>query len=199
MYVMDNLIPLREILLRIESYLKNLMCYFLPKDAIETSMRSVDGIRYSAICRIQRWTIEEEGAIIPVYVKPAEKKEPPKAVLHRIIRIRPEAKAKAKEEVKEVKPEVKTEDNPEAEKIKPKVSPADSLKKKEDDKDKNVLKIVVFNSNGDTIRRMNQKLEEGWNTVTWDLRNKGVRFPSRGEIPKDADDPSGEYVVSRQV
>jgi hypothetical protein len=53
----------------------------------------------------------------------------------------------------------------------------------------------VLNNSGDTIRRLNQKTEEGWNTVGWDLRNKGVRFPSRQEPPKDAGDPSGEYVL----
>src|SRR4029079_5873675 len=122
---------------------------------------------------------------IPVYVKPAEKKEPPKAVPPSDHNEKEKAEAKAKAAEGEVK----------VEKPKQVAISADSIKKKEEDKDKNILKLVVLSSTGDTIRRINEKLEEGWNTVTWDLRNKGVRFPSRGEIPKDADDPSGEYVL----
>jgi len=183
MYVMDNLLTLREITKNRKLFEKSYVL-FPPKDAIETSMRSVDGIRFSASAEF-KGDNRRGGAIIPVYVKPVEKKEPPKAVP-------PSDQDKSKKK-EELKPEKKSEE--ETDKPQPVAPQADSTKKKEDDKDKNVLKIVVLNSSGDTIRRMNQKLEEGWNTVTWDLRNKGVRFPSRNEIPKDADDPSGDYVV----
>jgi len=76
--------------------------------------------------------------------------------------------------------------------------PSDTLKKKEEIKDKDLGKFYVLNSKGDTIRYINQKLEEKWNDVYWDLREKGVRFPSRNEPPPDADDPSGQYVLPGQ-
>jgi hypothetical protein len=61
-------------------------------------------------------------------------------------------------------------------------------------KDKDLCKIYITNSSGDTIRYINQKLKEEWNTIGWDMRAKGVRYPSRNEPAKDADDPSGQYV-----
>jgi hypothetical protein len=72
---------------------------------------------------------------------------------------------------------------------------SDSLKKKEEQKDKDLLKLYVFNAKGDTLRYINQKLKEGWNRVGWDMSKKGVRYPSRSEPAKDADDPSGQYVM----
>jgi hypothetical protein len=78
------------------------------------------------------------------------------------------------------------------------VAPSDTLRKKEEQKDKDLGKFYVLNSKGDTIRYINQKLEEKWNRVYWDLREKGVRFPSRNEPPPDADDPSGQYVLPGQ-
>lgn len=189
MWVLDNLLPLREIA-RNRKLLEKSYTVFPVKDAIETSMRSVDGIRFSASAEF-RGDNRRNGAMMTVYVKPAEKKEPPKTVP-------PSDKETSKKKSELSESTDKKKEGIESEKPKPTSLPADSLKKKDDDKDKNVLKLVVLNTNGDTIRKMNQKLEEGWNTVTWDMRNKGVRFPSRGEIPKDADDPSGEYVVPGQ-
>jgi photosystem II stability/assembly factor-like uncharacterized protein len=186
LWVLDNLSPLREMAKNRKLFDKS-YTIFSPKNAIETSMRSVDGIRYSASAEF-RGDNRRNGAIIPVYVKPVEKKEPPKAVP-------PSDHEKLKDKEAKAKAEDKAKEEVEVEKSKPVSLPADSIKKKEEDKDKNILKVVVLSTTGDTIRRINEKLEEGWNTVTWDLRNKGVRFPSRGEIPKDADDPSGEYVL----
>ena len=175
LWVLDNLSVLRQMAFD-RKVLDKPYALFPPKEAVEVSMRSVDGIRFSASAEF-KGANRQNGALFPVYVKPAEKKEPPKAVP-------PSEKDNSK------KKEEKSVEQP-----KPAVAPADTTKKKEEDKDKNILKLVVLNATGDTIRRLNEKLEEGWNTVNWDLRNKGVRFPSRQEPPKDADDPSGEYVV----
>jgi len=178
LWVLDNLLPLREIALN-RTRLDKSYTLFSATEATEASMRSVDGIHFSASAEFKGGN-RPGGARFQVYVKPAEKKEPPKVTP-------PSDKDKSKKKEEEI-----------VEKPKQATTPIDSTKKKEDDKDKNVLKLVVLSSLGDTLRRMNQKLEEGWNTVTWDLRNKGVRFPSRSEPPKDADDPSGEYVLPGQ-
>ncbi len=178
LWVLDNLLPLRELVAN-RKLLDKPYVLFPSTDAVEASMRSVDGIHFSAAAEFKgdnRWN----GARFPVYVKPKEKKE-----LSEVVPSPDKDHLKKKEEQVEEKP-------------KPAELPADSTKKKEEEKDKNVLKLVVLSPSGDTLRKMNQKLEDGWNTISWDLRNKGVRFPSRHEPPKDADDPAGEYVLPGQ-
>jgi photosystem II stability/assembly factor-like uncharacterized protein len=175
LWVLDNLLPLRKIA-QDRKVLEKSYTLFPAKDAVEASMRSVDGIRFSASAEF-RGANRQNGAVFPVYVKPVEKKEPPK-------NIAPSTHDKPD------KKEQMMADQP-----KPAETPRDSTRKKEEDKDKNLLKLVVLNLHGDTLRKINEKLDEGWNTVTWDMRNKGVRFPSRYDPPKDADDPAGEYVV----
>lgn len=174
LYVLDNLLPLREIA-RNRSVLDKAFTFFPVTEATQASMRSVDGIRFTADAEF-KGDNRMGGARIPVYVKPAGKKERPKA--------EPEAE--------KVKPKKKQD---KAEEAKPVAMPADTTKKKDEVKDKDVLKWVVINQQGDTLRRMSQKIKEGWSGVYWDLRNKGVRYPSRSEPAKDADDPGGEYVL----
>jgi len=55
--------------------------------------------------------------------------------------------------------------------------------------------LYVLADDGDTLRYISQKLKDGWNGIGWDMRQKGVRYPSRQEPAKDADDPSGQYVL----
>ena len=57
------------------------------------------------------------------------------------------------------------------------------------------MKLYVLSDEGDTLRYISQKLKDGWNRIGWDMRQKGVRYPSRQEPAKDADDPSGQYVL----
>ncbi|MEQ8705926.1 MAG: hypothetical protein RIC19_18500 [Phaeodactylibacter sp.] len=56
-------------------------------------------------------------------------------------------------------------------------------------------KVVVLNTEGDTIRRFSEKLKPGMNRFTWDLRAEGVRFPSRRAARPDADPPRGYQVM----
>ncbi len=174
MYVMDNLMALREIA-RNRSVTDKLFSLFPVPEATQASMRSVDGIRFTADAEFKGEN-RPGGMRIPVYVKPAEKKD----------------------KIPQAATEEKTTGKKKSEKVeegKPQPAPADTTKKKEEIKDKDLLRITVLDVRGDTIRRMSQKLKEGWSQVYWDLRGKGVRFPSRNEPPKDADDPGGEYVM----
>lgn len=56
-------------------------------------------------------------------------------------------------------------------------------------------KIQVVDSAGDTIRTFTRKLEPGFNRFTWNLREDGIRFPSRREPRPDSDSPSGLAVA----
>ncbi len=72
---------------------------------------------------------------------------------------------------------------------------AEDKKKKDKKKASDKVRVQVVDSQGDTIRTFTQKLEEGMNRITWNLRRDGVEFPSRRERPKDADPPSGREVL----
>ncbi len=173
MYVLDDLNILRSIATD-RKKLDQPYALFSSPEVTEASIRSVDGIRFSAAATF-RGENRSQGAHFPLYLKPIEKKEPASAPL-------PVAKEKSKK-----KPVEKTP-------VSPSQTPADTTKVKVEEKDKDVLKVYVLQG-PDTLTRMNEKLTPGWNMVRWNLTRKGVYFPSRNEPPKDADDPSGEYVL----
>jgi len=62
-------------------------------------------------------------------------------------------------------------------------------------KEKDLMDLYIFDAAGDTIRYINARMKDGWNEVGWDMRARGVRFPSRNEPRPDADDPSGVFVA----
>jgi hypothetical protein len=173
---MDNLLPLREIA-KNRAILEKPFTLFPMAEATQAQYRSVDGIRFTADAEFKGEN-KAGGARLIAYVKPAEKKEVEQA------QATPGDKAKSKKK-EGILPE----------EIKPSPVVADSSKQKDLPKDKDLIKVYVFNAQGDTLRYMSQKLKPGWNTIGWDMREKGIRFPSRNEPDKDADDPAGQYVL----
>jgi len=176
LWVMDNILPLREIT-RNRSILNKPFAFYPALPAIQASNRSVDGMRFTADGEFKGEN-RRSGARFTVYVKPAEKKD--------------STKVEEKEKESKKKIAAKTED------YKIDSTHADTLKKKDELKDKDLGKFYVLNVKGDTIRYINQKLKENWNRVVWDLKEKGVRFPSRNEPAADAYDPPGQYVLPGQ-
>ena len=176
LWVMDDLLILRDVALN-RAELDKPFTFFPMPEATQAQYRSVDGIRFAADAEF-RGDNRRGGAVIPVYVKPAIKKDSLKTV-----GVEPTSEKSKKKNTTEVN------------QPKPVVAGIDSTKKKEDEKEKDLLKLYVLGSKGDTLRYINQKLTEGWNRVGWDMSKKGVRFPSRNEPPKDADDPSGQLVM----
>ncbi len=174
LWVLDNLLPLREITKKREMLDSNFVL-FPSKEATQASYRSVDGIRFIADGEFVGDN-RGGGARIVAYVKPKIKKDSIDQATQPVEK-KNDKKQKAKQE----------------EIVKPANAEADSTKK-EEKKDKDLLKLYVFNANNDTIRYINRKLTEGWNQVGWDMTKKGVRYPSRRDPPEDADDPSGQYV-----
>ncbi|HZV68090.1 MAG TPA: hypothetical protein VFG10_01030 [Saprospiraceae bacterium] len=171
-WVMDNLLPLREIA-KNRSVLNKPFVVFPSLPSIEASYRSVDGVRFVGEAEYKGEN-RSGGSNLRIYVKPAEKKDTTKIA----DTVRDKKKNKSKDEVPLLK-----------------VTSADTTKKKTDQKDKDLGKFYVFNAKGDTIRYINQKLKENWNNVVWDMRQKGVSFPSRREPAPEDDDPSGPYVL----
>jgi len=176
LWVMDDLLTLRQLATN-RTVLDKTFSFFPVPEATQAQYRSVDGIRFTADAEF-KGDNRRGGAVLPVYVKPNIKKDTTKT--------------------KELQPEAgkpKKKPGSVAEETKPVVIASDTLKKKDEQKDKDLLKLYVLGVNNDTLRYINQKLKEGWNRVGWDMRKKGVRYPSRSEPSKDADDPSGEYVM----
>ncbi len=177
LWVLDNLLPLRELTTN-KKILEKDFVLFPSKDATQTSFRSVDGIRFIADAEFTGDN-RRGGAPMVAYVKPVVKKDT----------LTDNAEIVKKKSRKE-----KREEAEESEFDEPIEAVADSTKK-EDKKDKDMLKLYVLDMQNDTIRYIKRKLSNGWNTIGWDMRNKGVRYPSRRDPAEDADDPSGQYVL----
>lgn len=178
LYVMDNLLPWRE-LTQSKDLLDNKFTFFPSKTAIQSPYRSVDGIRFGADAEF-RGENRRGGARLVMYVKPAEKKDTT------VIASNTADKKKKKEKVK---PEIAQQDT---------IAKDSTALTEKEKKDKDVLKLYVLDEQRDTIRYIRHKLTEGWNEFGWDMRNKGVQYPSRRDPPEDADDPSGQYVKPGQ-
>ena len=188
LYVLDNLLTLREIA-RSKQILEKPFVFFPAPDVFQTVNRSVDGIRFTADAEF-RGQNRSNAPRFFVYVKPAAKKETTAG------ETKSKDDKKKKSTTKAVTKAATGEDMPvaSADTTDVKKMPADSTKKAEQ-KDKDMLKMYVLNSSGDTIRYKHQKLSEGWNYVMWDMREKGILYPSRSEPVKDDDDPVGQQVL----
>jgi photosystem II stability/assembly factor-like uncharacterized protein len=181
MWVLDNLLLIRE-MARNKTLLDKPFTLFPSPEATQAQYRSVDGIRFTADAEF-KGDNRPGGLRMFAYVKPSVKK------------VSPESNAIAPENEKQKKKEDAKKEDVKKEDITPIVAAKDSTIKKEEVKDKDLCKVYILNLDGDTIRYINQKLKEEWNTIGWDMRDKGVRYPSRYEPAKDADDPPGKYVL----
>ncbi|NNE30011.1 MAG: hypothetical protein HKN16_10255, partial [Saprospiraceae bacterium] len=68
-------------------------------------------------------------------------------------------------------------------------------KKGKSEKKKDKIKVKVVNSQGDTIRTFSTSVKDNMFRFSWNLREDGVRYPSRETPKKDADLPSGLQVL----
>jgi photosystem II stability/assembly factor-like uncharacterized protein len=59
------------------------------------------------------------------------------------------------------------------------------------------VQVTILNDQGEPIRSYQRKYENGLNRITWDLSEKGIRWPSMQKPDKDADknDPRGVSVL----
>jgi photosystem II stability/assembly factor-like uncharacterized protein len=69
------------------------------------------------------------------------------------------------------------------------------VEKKGKGKQDKKIKVQVLNEAGDTIRTFSFEPKEGMNRIYWNLRQDGIRFPSRRQPKPDADPPSGWEVM----
>ena len=171
-WIIDDIRPLREVAASNKQVLEKDFAVFASPDAYLASYRSVDGVRFIADATF-RGANRQSGARMTTWVKPEKKEE----------KVDGEEKAGKKKTKKSAKEDVKDE----------KVNSKEVDAKSKKDKDKCV--IHVLNTAGDTLRTYSRKLKEGFNQVSWDMREKGIHFPSRREPSEDADDPGGTAVA----
>lgn len=71
----------------------------------------------------------------------------------------------------------------------------DSDSDEDEDETPDEVTIEILNSEGDVIRTFDGPAKPGINRTTWNLRQKGVRYPSRSAPEDDAPEPSGSLVL----
>ena len=57
------------------------------------------------------------------------------------------------------------------------------------------MDVVILTAEGDTLRRMTQEVEAGWQTMTWRGDTDGIRWPSRGLDKEDKPTGGGPSVA----
>ncbi len=170
-YIMDDIRPLRE-MAKINGKIKNNLTVFKAPDAYLANYRSIDGARFIADANFVGEN-RPSGALISFFIKKEEKTD---------ASIDTKSSSKKKEKKKK-SDELTTNDDSKKEEA-----------KKEEDK----VKVYIFNENNDTLRYFSTKVDTGLNRITWDLREKGIRYPSYEEPKEDANDPRGVQVFPGQ-
>lgn len=180
-WVMDDIRPLRAIAATNAEILKKELAIFDPPTAYQTSNRSYDGIRFTGQ---GEFIGDNRGAGVRVKVwfkeHKEEKKEKADKPQMEENKDKKEAKSKGKEEV------VKAEENKEGTMEKEAVK--ESVKRPKE------ATMIVLDMKGDTLRTIERKLEEGFNTLYWGMDKTGVRTPSLRE-PRGNFQPGGADVL----
>jgi photosystem II stability/assembly factor-like uncharacterized protein len=175
-WILDDIRPFREIARTRGAALDAEFKAFPAPDAYLAEYRSVDGVRFTGDAMFQGAN-RSPSAMLSLWVKPPVK--PATASPEK------DKKEKKKDDKKEL---AKAEEDKPAEPAKGKAGGDGG---KSDDK----IKIRVMNVDGDTLRTFSVQADTGMMRIYWDLREDGVRYPSRREPKPDADLPGGYEVL----
>lgn len=163
-YILDDTRPFQEIARTKGKVLEQDFAAFASPDAYLNYNLSVKGSRFVADGTFVGDN-RRNGSMLTIWVKPeVEKKEEKPVVTSK------KKNKKAKIEVEESNEEEKKADKQEK------------------------LKLEIINMAGDTVRMYKTKVDTGMQRIYWNLRKDGVRSPSRTEVKKDANMPSGRNV-----
>ncbi len=183
-WILDDIRPFREIARTKGKVLEQDFKVFPAPDAWLAEFRSVDGLRFTGDAFYQgnnRWP----SAMISLWVKPPPAKETKKEP------VKAESKDKKGKEKMAEKAEAAKTEVAEGEEKTEEGSEDRRGRGGKDDK----VKVLVMNTAGDTIRTFSTKVDTGLVRISWNLREDGVRYPSRREAKPDDDQPSGYEVV----
>ncbi|MEM9820710.1 MAG: hypothetical protein AAF985_06540, partial [Bacteroidota bacterium] len=172
-WILDDIRPLRAIARSNGEVLNKAFSAFPAPNAYLAEYRSVDGVRFTADAHFIG-NNKGSNAALTLWVKP-EKKET-------------KAAKAMKEEKKEKKKKKQKKEGEGEEKMEKK---GKEKKKKSDDK----VRVVVMDSQGDTLRHFSRKLKEGINRISWRLDTDGVSYPSYRDPRPNSDPPRGPRVL----
>lgn len=178
-WILDDIRPLREVARTGGEILSKKFTAFPAPDATLAQFRSVDGIRFTADAEY-RGDNRGRGAPFTVWKNP----NPESQTVSAATDTAPAPASRRGRRDTEVS---------HAPSMVPSVDTVKTAaeEKKEDDR----LRVTVIGAGGDTLRQFSRRLEDGFNRLSWDMRRKGVRFPSRQDPRDDADDPPGRDVL----
>jgi photosystem II stability/assembly factor-like uncharacterized protein len=171
-WILDDLRPFREMARTEGAVLQDSFAFFALPDAYLAEYRSYQGIRFAA----DGTNIGENrrpGAMMTMWVRP----DPEEPAVKTTYTAAESAKVTDRPRTTGTTPAEAEETAAKAQKKKP-----------------GKVQIQIVDSAGDTIRHFSQTLEPGMNRLYWNLRQDGVRFPSRRDREPDADPPSGMEV-----
>ena len=179
-WIMDDIRPLREMATSKANILKKDFHVFNAPTAYQATYRSVNGLRFGADGFFQGEN-RRNGAMITLYGgEPKEDKKQDAGTRHN------KQKKKGKKGKKKVADAKKTMDKKDGKK---------GGKGKGGKGKKKNTKVYVMDMASDTIRTFSTKIDTGFTRIYWNMREDGVRRPSREEPKKDADLPTGERVL----
>ncbi len=181
-WIMDDIRPLREIAKTNAQILERDFAVFPAPDAWLAEYRSVDGARFIADGDFVG-TNRSRGAMLTYWAKPPQKDKSAAK----------EAEKPAEQKKKKKKGRKKKEDT-EKQSDQDKKMADDSAKKKKGGPAKKI-KVVIYDTAGDTIRNYTVKADTALNRIYWNMRSNGVRYPSYREVKPDANPPTGSRVL----
>jgi photosystem II stability/assembly factor-like uncharacterized protein len=79
--------------------------------------------------------------------------------------------------------------------VKPMVKAKNTEKEDTKKDEKKKVKIQIINNAGDTIRTYTSPVDTGMNRIYWNLRQDGVRYPSREKAKAEDNLPPGNFVL----
>jgi photosystem II stability/assembly factor-like uncharacterized protein len=191
-WILDDIRPIREIARTHGKVLDEPFKVFPPPTAYLAEYRSVEGTRFAADA-IYSGNNRSPTGMVTCWVKPPEKKEKPEAGKEGMDK-KSKKKGKAAEKKETVKEEETKAEEPEVAEGETEKEEAGEGKGPRKLKKDEVL-VQVFNESGDTIRTFTSKVDTGIVRVRWNLRQDGVRFPSRRQPKPGSDTPSGHEVL----
>jgi photosystem II stability/assembly factor-like uncharacterized protein len=174
-WILDDIRPLREIARTQGKVLEKDFAVFPAPDAYHANYRSVEGSRFIADA-VFVGDNKGSNAILRVWVKKKDKEE----------------------EEEEEKNEKEEDEAAEEEEVMA-ASTTDTLETADQGEKipKGKVKVEVYDAEGNLLLTYYRKVKEGMNRIFWNLRQKGVRYPSWSTPKKDEplDDPSGYRVM----
>ncbi len=178
-FILDDIRPLREIAQTKGAVLEKPFRLFSPPTAYQANYASYEGTRYTGDAGFVG-SNRPYGLAMTVWVNPDLKKKK-----------KDEEEKTEEEEGKKKKGKGKKKDEGEDEMGEEEEEKPKTPKPAKDGK----VKVLVLDTNGDTIRQYKTNIDTAMNRLYWGMSVTGVRYPSDREPKPDDNEPSGGILL----